>query len=134
MSGLERTDVLEPEGELTLQLPAGQQSVNVFGDVYGGWVAAQLVLASEMRAGQEAGGRVATVSVGRMTFMSAVRCGTVLGFYTQVLERGNSSLRIRVEVWGRCPDGSELRKVTAAECVQVAIDQQGHIRSLPELS
>jgi acyl-CoA thioesterase YciA len=48
------------------------------------------------------------------------------------LERGNSSLRIQVEVWGRCPDGSELRKVTSTECVQVAIDRQGHIRSLPQ--
>ena len=134
MSGRDETGVLEPTGELTLQLPAGQQAVNIFGDVYGGWVASQLVLASEMRAGQEAGGRVATVSVGRMSFMSPVMCGTVLGFYTRVMERGNSSLRIRVEVWGRCPDGSELRKVTAAECVQVAIDHQGHIRSLPEPS
>lgn len=134
MSGRDETGVLEPAGELTLQLPAGQQAVNIFGDVYGGWVASQLVLASEMRAGQEAGGRVATVSVGRMSFMSPVMCGTVLGFYTRVMERGNSSLRIRVEVWGRCPDGSELRKVTAAECVQVAIDHQGHIRSLPESS
>lgn len=134
MSGRDETGVLEPTGELTLQLPAGQQAVNIFGDVYGGWVASQLVLASEMRAGQEAGGRVATVSVGRMSFMSPVMCGTVLGFYTRVMERGNSSLRIRVEVWGRCPDGSELRKVTAAECVQVAIDHQGQIRSLPEPS
>jgi len=90
------------------------------------------VLASEIRAGQEAKGRIATVSVGRMSFMSPVMCGTVLSFYTRVVERGNSSLRIQVEVWGRCPDGRELRKVTCAECVQVAIDRQGHIRSLPE--
>jgi len=131
MSCSDETEMPKPAGELTLQLPAGQQAVNMFGDVYGGWVASQLVLASEIRAGQEAQGRIATVSVGRMSFMSPVMCGTVLSFYTQVVERGNSSLRIQVDVWGRCPDGRELRKVTSAECVQVAIDHQGHIRSLP---
>ncbi|MBV0933241.1 acyl-CoA thioesterase [Marinobacterium weihaiense] len=122
---------LSPEGMLSLQLPAGPDAVNMFGDVYGGWVASQLVLASEIRAGQEARGRVATVSVGRMGFMSPVLAGTLLSFYTRVLERGHSSLRIQVEVWGRCPDGLEWRKVTRAECVQVAIDQQGRIRALP---
>lgn len=124
--------LLTPEGELSLQLPAGSDAVNMFGDVYGGWVSAQLVLASEIRAGQEARGRVATVSVGHMKFMSPVMRGTVLSFYTRILERGHSSMRIQVEVWGRCPDGNELRKVTSAESVQVAIDQQGHIRALPE--
>ncbi|WP_409524274.1 acyl-CoA thioesterase [Nitrincola sp. MINF-07-Sa-05] len=123
--------LLPPEGVLSLQRPAGHEAINMFGDVYGGWVASQLVLASEIRAGQEADGRVATVSVGRMSFMSPVLQGTILSFYTQVLERGTSSLRIQVEVWGRCPDGRELRKVTQAECVQVAIDGHGHIRTLP---
>ena len=94
MSCSDDTEVLKPAGELTLQLPAGHEAVNMFGDVYGGWVASQLVLASEIRAGQEAQGRIATVSVGRMSFMSPVMCGTVLSFYTRVLERGNSSLRI----------------------------------------
>ena len=59
--------VLQPAGELSLQLPASHDAVNMFGDVYGGWVSSQVVLASEIRAGQEACGRVATVSVGRMT-------------------------------------------------------------------
>ena len=65
-----------------------------------------------------------------MEFMSPVLVGSVLSFYTQVLEMGRSSIRVRVEVWGRCPDGSELRKVTEAECVQVAIDGHGHIRAI----
>lgn len=123
--------VIVPEGEVSLYLPAGPDAVNMFGDVYGGWVSSQLVLASEIRAGQEAQGRVATVSVGRMTFLSPVLQGTLLSFYTQVLERGQSSLRIRVECWGQCPDGRELRKVTVAECVQVAINAEGRIRRLP---
>ncbi|MDI3326143.1 hotdog domain-containing protein [Pontibacterium granulatum] len=122
--------ILSPEGQLTLTLPADPQATNMFGDVYGGWVASQIVLAAEIKAAEVTSGRVATVSVGNMEFMSPVLVGTVLSFYTRVLESGRSSLRIRVEVWGRCPDGSDLRKVTEAECVQVAIDGHGHIRAI----
>jgi len=122
--------ILSPEGQLTLTLPADPQATNMFGDVYGGWVASQIVMAAEIKAAEVTRGRVATVSVGNMEFMSPVLVGTVLSFYTRVLESGRSSLRVRVEVWGRCPDGSDLRKVTEAECVQVAIDGHGHIRAI----
>ncbi len=128
----DQTEMMCPEGELSLQLPADVRAANMFGDVYGGWVAAQAILAAEIHAAKEAQGRVATVSAGKMEFMSPVLIGTLLSFYTTVQERGRSSLSLRVEVWGRCPDGSELRKVTETECVQVAIDQDGHIRRLPE--
>lgn len=120
---------LSPCGELTLKLPASHAATNVFGDVYGGWVSSQAVLAAEMRAGGETSGRVATVSIGGMEFMSPVLVGTILSFYTDVVEAGNSSIRMKVEVWGRCPDGRAMRKVTETECVQVAINDDGHIRS-----
>ncbi|MGB0466046.1 MAG: acyl-CoA thioesterase [Pontibacterium sp.] len=122
--------ILSPEGELSLTLPADAQATNMFGDVYGGWVSSQIVLAAEIRAAELTRGRVATVSTGSMAFMSPVLVGTVLSFYTQVLELGNSSVRIKVEAWGRCPDGADLRKVTDSECVQVAIDGHGHIRAI----
>jgi acyl-CoA thioesterase YciA len=120
---------LTPHGELTLKIPASHAATNVFGDVYGGWVSSQAVLAAEMRAGGETAGRVATVSIGGMEFMSPVLVGTILSFYTDIVEAGNSSIRMKVEVWGRCPDGRALRKVTETECVQVAINDDGHIRS-----
>jgi len=122
--------LLKPEGELSLRCPATAVASNMFGDVYGGWVASQAVLAAEIRAAEEAEGRVATVSIGAMSFMAPVIEGTILSFYTSVLEQGTSSLRIKVEVWGCCPDGRDLRKVSETECVQVAIDGHGHIRAL----
>lgn len=126
------TDVtqLSPEGELSLKVPADAQATNLFGDVYSGWVVAKAVLAAEIRAGEVARGRVTTVSVGAMDFLSPVLEGTVVSFYTQVVEQGNSSLSIRVEVWGCCPDGEEFRKISETVCVQVAVDGHGHIRSL----
>ncbi|MFC6670657.1 acyl-CoA thioesterase [Marinobacterium aestuariivivens] len=123
--------ILVPDGELSLKLPASVQATNMFGDVYSGWVAMRAVEAAEIRAAKIAEGRIATVSVGGMDFMSPVLVGTILSFYTRVVEQGRSSMRIAVEVWGRCPDGRDPRKVSETECVQVAIDENGHIRRLP---
>lgn len=121
---------LQPEGELMLQIPACSESTNMFGDVYSGWVASNIVKASEIYSARVSQGRVSTVSIGEMTFMSPVLVGAVMSFYTRLLERGNSSLRVSIEVWSSSPDGIDQRKVTEAECVQVAIDGHGHIRAL----
>jgi acyl-CoA thioesterase YciA len=121
---------LAPLGELSLMLPADSQATNMFGDIYSGWVASKAVLAAEIRSGELAKGRVATISVGSMEFMSPVLEGTILSYYTELLEQGNSSMTIKVEVWAKCPDGSDLRKISETNCVQVAIDGHGHIRSL----
>ena len=119
-----------PKGELSLMLPADSQAKNMFGDIFSGWVAAKAVMAAEVRSGQLAKGRVATISVGAMEFMSPVLEGTMLSYYTELIEQGNSSMTIKVEVWARCPDGSDSRKISETSCVQVAIDGHGHIRSL----
>ncbi|WP_286240580.1 acyl-CoA thioesterase [Neptuniibacter halophilus] len=121
---------LQPEGELSLLLPANSDATNMFGDVYGGWVSAKMVQAAELFSAKLSRGRVSTVSIGQMAFMAPVMEGTVMSFYTRLLESGRSSIRVKVEAWGCCPDGSELRKVTETECVQVAIDGHGHIRDL----
>ena len=122
--------MLRPEGELMIQLPANSDATNMFGDVHGGWVSSMMVQASEILAARLSHGRVSTVSIGRMTFMAPVMKGSLMSFYARLAERGNSSLKIMVEAWACSPDGSELRKVTEAECVQVAIDGHGHIRAL----
>ncbi|MAY41501.1 MULTISPECIES: hotdog domain-containing protein [unclassified Neptuniibacter] len=121
---------LQPEGELSLQLPAENDATNMFGDVYGGWVSAKMVQASEIFSARLSKGRVSTVSIGQMVFMSPVHTGTIMSFYTKLLEAGQTSMRIQVEAWGCAPDGTEFRKVTDTECVQVAIDGHGHIREI----
>ena len=123
---------LTPEGTLTLQLAATRHDTNIFGDIYGGWLSSQVVTAAEIRAAQVASGRIATVSIGAIDFMSPILVGTLLSFYTRVKETGNSSITIQIDVWGRCSDGSGFRKITDAETVQVALDSQGRIRQLPE--
>jgi acyl-CoA thioesterase YciA len=128
MNNSEKT--ISAKGELSLMLPADSQAKNMFGDIFSGWVASKAVLAAEVHSGKISKGRVATISVGAMEFMSPVLEGTILSYYTTLVEQGNSSMTIKVEVWGNCPDGSDSRKISETSCVQVAIDGHGHIRSL----
>ena len=130
MIELEQEDPI-PQGDLALQITALPRETNGFGDIFGGWLVAQMDLAGTAMASKVAGGRVATVAIDRMTFLVPVAVGAQLSFYTQALEVGRSSIKMMVEVWSDDPLSSEWRKVTEAAFVFVAIDGRGHTRSVP---
>ena len=55
----------EPRGELTLRTLAMPADANAAGDIFGGWVMAQMDLACGIRAAERAKGRVVTAAVAR---------------------------------------------------------------------
>src|SRR5690606_3491859 len=120
-----------PLGDLALQITALPRETNGFGDIYGGWLVAQMDLAGTATASRLAAGRVATVSIDRMAFMTPVAVGAQLSFYTHTLHVGRSSMRIQVEVWSDDPQSGEWRKVTDAVFVFVAIDDSRRTRAIP---
>ncbi|GGJ94436.1 acyl-CoA thioesterase [Pseudomonas matsuisoli] len=122
---------LTPQGDLALQITALPRETNGFGDIYGGWVVAQMDIAGTAMASKVAGGRVATVSIDRMAFLVPVAVGAQLSFYTQTLQVGRSSIKMLVEAWSDDPLSSEWRKVTEATFVFVAIDGSGRTRPVP---
>ena len=122
---------LTPQGDLALQITALPRETNGFGDIYGGWVVSQMDLAGTAMASKVAGGRIATVSIDRMTFLVPVAVGAQLSFYTQTLQVGRSSIKMLVEAWSDDPLSSEWRKVTEATFVFVAIDGSGRTRPVP---
>ncbi|MCY4427334.1 MAG: acyl-CoA thioesterase [Halieaceae bacterium] len=119
-----------PQGELTLRTVAMPRETNANGDIFGGWLLSQMDLAGGVAGAEVAGGRVATVAINAMSFLTPVHVGAVVSCYTQVLEVGRSSIRIMVEVWINSKhDGAPL-KVTEGEFVFVAIDARGHTRAI----
>lgn len=130
MKDYEQEDPI-PQGDLAQQITALPRETNGFGDIYGGWLVAQMDLAGTAMASRAAAGRVATVSIERMAFMVPVAVGAQLSFYTQTLEVGRSSIQMLVEVWSEDPVSQEWRKVTEAVFVFVAIDGSGRTRPLP---
>lgn len=130
MHELEHEDPI-PQGDLALQITALPRETNGFGDIFGGWLVAQMDLAGTAMASKIAGGRVATVAIDRMAFLVPVAVGSQLSFYTQALDSGRSSIQLMIEVWSDDPASGDWRKVTEAVLVFVAIDGSGRTRPLP---
>ena len=103
------------------------------GDIFGGWIMAQVDVAGGIVAGRVARGRVATVSVNSFVFKQPVQIGDVLSFYADVQRIGNTSITINVEVYAeRGREDTKIVKVTEATLTYVAIDPNGQPRPIPK--
>ncbi|MFC3114554.1 acyl-CoA thioesterase [Cellvibrio fontiphilus] len=118
----------QPTGTLTLQTITMPADTNPFGDIFGGWVMAQMDIAGAIHANEVAHGRVATVAVGSMVFMRPVPVGAIISCYTSTLRIGNTSIRVKVEVWIKDFLTHKILQVTQGEYIYVAIDEQGQKR------
>ncbi|MEZ5568456.1 MAG: acyl-CoA thioesterase [Halioglobus sp.] len=128
MSDIDTTPM--PQGDLSLQTVAMPKDTNANGDIFGGWLLSQMDIAGMIAAGEVAGGRVATVAIDGMAFLTPVHVGAVVSCYCDVLEIGRSSIRIVVEVWINSQHDGEPIKVTEGEFVFVAIDENGRTRAI----
>jgi acyl-CoA thioesterase YciA len=128
MSDIDTTPI--PHGDLALQTVAMPADTNPSGDIFGGWLLSRMDIAGMITASEVAGGRVATVAVDSMAFLTPVHVGAVVTCYCDVLEVGRSSIRIVVEVWINSKHDGEPIKVTEGVFVFVAIDENGRTRSI----
>ena len=128
MNDIDDTPV--PQGELSIQTVAMPRDTNANGDIFGGWLLSQMDMAGAITAGDVSGGRVATVAIEGMAFLTPVHVGAVVSCYCDVLEVGRSSVRIVVEVWINSKHDGEPIKVTEGEFVFVAIDEKGRTRAI----
>jgi acyl-CoA thioesterase YciA len=117
-----------PTGTLTLQTITMPADTNPFGDIFGGWVMAQMDIAGAIHANEVALGRVTTVAVGSMQFMRPVPVGAIISCYTNTLHIGNTSINVNVEVWVKDFLTQKISQVTQGEYIYVAIDEQGQKR------
>lgn len=120
-----------PRGDLTLRTLAMPADVNVSGDIFGGWVLAQMDIASGIIAGARAKGRVATIAVDAMKFIRPVKVGDVLCIYGHVARVGRTSMGIGLEAWVLRNRIGAREKVTEATFTYVAIDEAGKPRDVP---
>ncbi len=119
-----------PQGDLCLQAVAMPADTNPHGDIFGGWLMSQMDLAGYVAATEVAGGRVATVAVEGMSFLTPVHVGAVVSCYSDVIEVGRSSVRVVVEVWINSRHDGEPIKVTEGIFVYVAIDNDRRTRPI----
>ncbi len=122
---------LPTDRDLVLRVIPLPADANGNGDIFGGWIMAQVDLAGAVLPMRVSRGRVTTVAVKEFLFKQAVSVGDLLSFYAQVLRIGNTSITVEVEVYAeRNPANPQVVKVTQAQLTYVAIDAQGQPRTI----
>ena len=120
---------LPTDMELVLKVIPMPADTNANGDIFGGWVMAQVDLAGSVIPARHAKGRMATVAVKEFVFKQPVRLGDILSFYAAVTRVGRTSVTVLVEVFAeRFRAQGEYVKVTEATLTYVAIDDNGRPR------
>jgi acyl-CoA thioesterase YciA len=121
----------EPHGELSLRTVAMPADTNPSGDIFGGYIMSLMDLAAGIAAGTRAKGRVATAAVSNLSFLQPVKVGDVVCVYTNITKTGRTSVTVDVETWVLRRYPGERTRVTEANFVLVAVDDEGKPRTLP---
>ena len=90
---------LPSEHELVLKVIPMPGDCNANGDIFGGWVMAQVDLAGSVLPARYVQGRMATVAVNEFIFKQPVRVGDILSFFSHITRVGNTSVTVQVEVY-----------------------------------
>jgi acyl-CoA thioesterase YciA len=125
------TVALPVDKELVLKVIPMPADCNANGDIFGGWVMAQVDLAGAVVPARYVNGRMATVAVNQFIFKQPVRVGDILSFFAEVTRIGNTSVTVQVEVYAeRFHSQKKYVKVTEASLTYVAIDDAGRPRKI----
>lgn len=120
-----------PTGQLVGRVIAMPADTNPEGDIFGGWLLAQMDVAGATPAFALAKGRCATVAVDAMVFHQPVSVGDEVSIYAQVVRVGRTSVRVHVEAWRRPRDTDVITRVTEGDFTYVAIGADRKPRQLP---
>src|SRR5437764_11036565 len=124
---------LPSDKELVLKVIPMPADTNGNGDIFGGWVMAQVDLAGSVLPARIAKGRMATVAVNEFIFKQPVRVGDICSFYAEVTRVGRTSISVKVEVFAeRLRTQGQYIKVTQANLTYVAVDETGKPREIPK--
>lgn len=124
---------LPTDQELVLKVIPMPGDCNANGDIFGGWVMAQVDLAGAVVPARYVKGRMVTVAVNEFVFKQPVRVGDILSFFAKLTRIGRTSITVKIEVFAeRFGSTNEYAKVTEASLTYVAIDEHGQPREVPQ--
>ncbi|WP_425404769.1 acyl-CoA thioesterase [Hwanghaeella sp.] len=122
----------EPRGELVIRTLAMPADTNPAGDIFGGWLLAQMDIAGGVLARVKGSGRVATIAVDSMVFHSPVFVGDVVCCYAEIKRIGRTSITVHIQAWALRDAAGERVKVTEGVFTYVAIDENRRPRPVSE--
>ena len=129
----EEADTL-PEGAPAIRVTAMPADTNPYGDIFGGWLMAQMDLAGASVASRHSGGRAATIAVDGMVFHRPVSVGDEVSVYARLEAVGRTSMKVHVEAWRRARNDETAHKVTSATFTFVALGEDRQKRTVPPMA
>ena len=109
----------------TLRVVLLPRDTNAHGTIFGGVILSHLDIAGAIEARKQASNRIVTVAMHEVEFHAPVFVGDVVSYYSRTERVGRTSITVKVEVEAERADGGGYVKVTEAEIVYVAVDDEG---------
>lgn len=124
--------LLPHERHLAIRVMATPADTNSTGDIFGGWLMAQVDIAGSIIARRRANGRIVTVAVNSFVFRQPVFVGDLISCYAEITRTGKTSITVNVKVFAeRQQETHEVIQVTEADLTYVAVDSNRRPRALP---
>jgi len=98
---------------------------NAYGTIFGGIILSHIDQAGAVEAHRHVSGRLVTVAMREVEFLSPVFVGDLVSFFTETLKIGRTSVTVRVAVEAERRTGVGKVQVTEAEVVYVNVDERG---------
>ena len=109
----------------TLRVVLLPRDTNAHGTIFGGVILSHLDIAGAIEARKQTSNRIVTVAMHEVEFHAPVFVGDVVSYYSRTERVGRTSITVKVEVEAERADGAGYVKVTEAEVIYVAVDDEG---------
>ena len=109
------------------------RDTNAYGTIFGGVILSYIDLAGGVEARRQSPKKFVTKAMREVAFVAPVHLGDLVTFYTRTLQCGRTSVTVAVEVEVErlgLSGNKEIQRVTQAEVVYVAVDENGRPTSL----
>lgn len=126
---------LKNMGEPKIKIVAMPRDTNPAGNIFGGWILAQIDSAGAVAAREIAPIRVVTIAFKEVIFKEPVFVGDLISCYAKIIGVGKTSIRVKVDVIvQRLNEDNKVIKipVTGAEVTYVSVDRAGNKRVIDE--
>jgi acyl-CoA thioesterase YciA len=122
----------EPTGELCTRTLAMPADTNQNGDIFGGWLLAQMDVSGGVFAAKITKSRNVTVAIEAMNFRKAVYVGDLVSVYGKLVRIGRTSLTVHLEAWVVRRKEMQSILVTDGNFTYVSIDDQGRPQEIKQ--
>lgn len=121
-------------GEPKLKIVAMPSDTNPAGNIFGGWILSQIDLAGAIAARELSPERVVTISMDKVVFKEPVFIGDIISCYSKVVNVGNTSISVEVEVTAQSGFSgyTSCINVTSALVTYVSVTRDGKKKPISE--